>query len=36
MISAPKRKSVVFALLGACLAIAAVALNVGWVVVNWR
>jgi signal transduction histidine kinase len=36
MISAPKRKSLVFALLGACLAIAAVALNVGWVVVNWR
>ncbi len=36
MISAPKRKSLVFALLGACLAAAAVALNVGWVVINWR
>jgi len=36
VISAPKRKSLVFALLGACLAAAAVALNVGWVVINWR
>src|SRR3954447_14671689 len=36
MISAPKRKSVVFTVLGTCLAVAVVALNVGWVVVNWR
>jgi signal transduction histidine kinase len=36
MISAPKRKSVVFAALGTLLAAIAIALNVGWLVVSWR
>ena len=36
MITAPKRKSVVFATLGVCLVAVAVALNVSWVVINWR
>jgi two-component system, OmpR family, sensor histidine kinase SenX3 len=36
MISAPKRKSLVFAVLGGCLIALAVALNVSWIVVNWR
>jgi two-component system, OmpR family, sensor histidine kinase SenX3 len=36
MISAPKRKSVVFATLGTLLAAMAIALNVGWLVVSWR
>lgn len=36
MISAPKRKSVVFATLGTVLAAIAIALNVGWLVVSWR
>jgi len=36
MISAPKRKSLVFATLGACLTALVVALNVSWIVLNWR
>jgi signal transduction histidine kinase len=36
MISAPKRKSLVFGTLGACLVALAVALNVSWIVINWR
>jgi two-component system sensor histidine kinase SenX3 len=36
MITAPKRKSVVFATLGICLVAVAVALNVSWIVINWR
>ncbi len=36
MITAPKRKSVVFTTLGACLVAVAVALNVSWIVINWR
>ena len=36
MISAPKRKSVVFATLGICLIALVVALNVSWIVLNWR
>ena len=36
MITAPKRKSVVFATLGVCLVAVAVALNVSWIVINWR
>jgi signal transduction histidine kinase len=36
MISAPKRKSLVFATLGACLIALVVALNVSWIVLNWR
>ena len=35
MITAPKRKSVVFATLGICLVAVAVALNVSWIVLNW-
>jgi signal transduction histidine kinase len=36
MISAPKRKSVVFTTLGACLVALVIALNVSWIVINWR
>jgi signal transduction histidine kinase len=36
MISAPKRKSLVFATLGTCLITLVVALNVSWIVLNWR
>jgi two-component system sensor histidine kinase SenX3 len=36
MITAPKRKSIVFATLGICLVAVAVALNVSWIVINWR
>ena len=36
MITAPKRKSVVFATLGVCLVAVAIALNVSWIVINWR
>ena len=36
MISAPKRKSVVFATLGICLIALVVTLNVSWIVLNWR
>jgi two-component system, OmpR family, sensor histidine kinase SenX3 len=36
MISAPKRKSLVFATLGTCLIALVVALNVSWIVLNWR
>jgi two-component system, OmpR family, sensor histidine kinase SenX3 len=36
MISAPKRKSLVFATLGICLIALIVALNVSWIVLNWR
>jgi signal transduction histidine kinase len=36
MISAPKRKSLVFATLGTCLTALVVALNVSWIVLNWR
>ena len=36
MISAPKRKSLVFATLGTCLVALIVTLNVSWVVLNWR
>ena len=36
MISAPKRKSLVFAALGTCLIALVVALNVSWIVLNWR
>jgi len=36
MISAPKRKSLVFATLGSCLVALVVALNVSWIVINWR
>jgi signal transduction histidine kinase len=36
MISAPKRKSAVFATLGACLVALVIALNVSWIVINWR
>jgi two-component system, OmpR family, sensor histidine kinase SenX3 len=36
MIAAPKRKSLVFATLGICLIALIVALNVSWIVLNWR
>ena len=36
MISAPKRKSLVFATLGTCLVALIVTLNVSWIVLNWR
>jgi two-component system, OmpR family, sensor histidine kinase SenX3 len=36
MISAPKRKSLVFATLGICLIALVVTLNVSWIVLNWR
>jgi two-component system, OmpR family, sensor histidine kinase SenX3 len=36
MIPAPKRKSLVFATLGICLIALIVALNVSWIVLNWR
>jgi two-component system, OmpR family, sensor histidine kinase SenX3 len=36
MISAPKRKSLVFATLGTCLIALVIALNVSWIVLNWR
>ncbi len=36
MIPGPKRKSAVYATLGAALVALAVALNVSWIVVNWR
>lgn len=36
MISATTRKPVVFIVLGACLVALAVALNISWVVINWR
>ena len=36
MISGPRRKSAVYATLGAALVALAVALNVSWIVVNWR
>jgi signal transduction histidine kinase len=36
MIPAPKRKSLVFATLGTCLIALVVALNVSWIVLNWR
>jgi two-component system, OmpR family, sensor histidine kinase SenX3 len=36
MIAAPKRKSLVFATLGACLIALVVTLNVSWIVLNWR
>ena len=36
MISGRKRKTITFAILGACLVAAAVTLNVSWLVLNWR
>jgi signal transduction histidine kinase len=36
MISAPKRKSIVFLTLGICLIALVIALNVSWIVLNWR
>ena len=36
MTSGPRRKTVVFTTLGACLVALAVALNVSWIIVNWR
>jgi signal transduction histidine kinase len=36
MIPGPKRKSVVYAALGASLVALAVALNISWIVINWR
>ena len=36
MTSGSRRKSIVFIALGACLTVGALALNVGWVIVNWR
>lgn len=36
MISGRKWKTVTFTVLGACLVAAAVTLNVGWLVLNWR
>ena len=36
MVPATTRKSIVFIVLGACLVALAVALNVSWIVINWR
>ena len=36
MVPGTTRKSVVFIVLGACLVALAVALNVSWIVINWR
>src|SRR5476651_1774976 len=36
MTSGGRRKSIIFIALGACLTAAALALNVSWVILNWR
>jgi signal transduction histidine kinase len=36
MISGRKRKAIFFTILGICLVAAAVTLNVGWLLINWR
>jgi two-component system sensor histidine kinase SenX3 len=36
MTSGSRRKSIAFIVLGACLTAGALALNIGWVIVNWR
>ncbi len=36
MISGRQRKAITFTVLGICLVAAAVTLNVGWLVINWR
>src|SRR6266550_9533437 len=36
MTSGSRRKSIVFIVLGVCLTGGALALNIGWVIVNWR
>src|SRR5688500_5056095 len=36
MIPGTTRKSLVFIILGACLVALAIALNVSWIVINWR
>jgi signal transduction histidine kinase len=36
MVPATTRKSLIFIILGACLVALAVALNVSWIVINWR
>ncbi len=36
MIPATTRKSIVFITLGACLVALAIALNISWIVINWR
>ena len=36
MVPGTTRKSVVFIILGACLVALAIALNVSWIVINWR
>ena len=36
MISGRRRKAIFFVVLGICLVAAAVALNVTWLVINWR
>jgi two-component system sensor histidine kinase SenX3 len=36
MTSGGRRKSVVFIVLGACLTAGAIALNISWIIVNWR
>src|SRR6188508_1946809 len=36
MVPGTTRKSLVFIILGACLVALAIALNVSWIVINWR
>ena len=36
MVPATTRKSLIFIILGACLVALAIALNVSWIVINWR
>src|SRR3954453_10148987 len=36
MRSGGRRKSIAFIILGACLVAGVVALNVGWIILNWR
>ena len=36
MISGRKWKAITFTVLGICLVVAAVTLNVSWLVINWR
>jgi hypothetical protein len=36
MVPATTKKSLVFIILGACLVALAIALNVSWIVINWR